>query len=45
VSIVLDLLMILGTLVAMLLLDARLTLVLLLLAPPCSQYSRCSGVV
>ena len=34
VSIVLDLLMILGTLVAMLLLDARLTLVLLLLAPP-----------
>jgi ATP-binding cassette subfamily B protein len=34
VNIVLDLLMILGTLVAMVVLDARLTLVLLLLAPP-----------
>jgi ATP-binding cassette subfamily B protein len=34
VNIVLDLLMILGTLVAMIVLDARLTLVLLLLAPP-----------
>ncbi len=34
INIVLDLLMILGTLVAMIVLDARLTLVLLLLAPP-----------
>ena len=34
VNIVLDLLMIVGTLVAMVLLDARMTLVLLLLAPP-----------
>jgi ATP-binding cassette, subfamily B, multidrug efflux pump len=34
INIVLDVLMILGTLVAMALLDARLTLVLLLLAPP-----------
>jgi ATP-binding cassette subfamily B multidrug efflux pump len=34
INIVLDLLMIAGTLTAMLLLDARLTLVLLLLAPP-----------
>jgi ATP-binding cassette subfamily B protein len=34
INIVLDLLMILGTLVAMAMLDARLTLVLLLLAPP-----------
>ncbi len=34
INIILDLLMIVGTLVAMFLLDARLTLVLLLLAPP-----------